>query len=322
MICSSCGAVNPSGSRFCMSCGTSLEAAPEPEPSAAPSGDQPLQPVELGTVEPSSGPTSEPVDLAPADLGSVDPVSGGAPEDDVVAPPSDPVSVPTGDPVSAEPVSEASEPAVSEPAGWAAPTSAEPTSWGPSVSSPPPAAEPPAWAPPATPPPAATPSWQAPAATPAWQSPAPAAPAPAPAPAPQPMPPPPNPSPGDPFALGAAAQRLDQGAQAAARTALVATAAVMVQGERVEAVTQGRLDGVAAVLTLTDRRLLAINQRDWAPVVTWFNIDAQLDVQAWEDQSGATIVLSAAGRQITVDGITDKQPAYELVARLRARLGR
>jgi hypothetical protein len=96
----------------------------------------------------------------------------------------------------------------------------------------------------------------------------------------------------------------------------------MVQGERVEAVTQGRLDGVAAVLTLTDRRLLAVNQRDWAPVVTWFNIDAQLDVQAWEDQSGATIVLSASGRQITVEGITDKQPAYELVARLRARLGR
>ena len=25
MLCSSCGAVNPSGSRFCMSCGTSLE---------------------------------------------------------------------------------------------------------------------------------------------------------------------------------------------------------------------------------------------------------------------------------------------------------
>jgi hypothetical protein len=136
------------------------------------------------------------------------------------------------------------------------------------------------------------------------------------------MPPAPSPTPGDPFALGAAAQRLDQSAQAAARTALVATAAVLVQGERVESVTAGRLDGAAAVLTLTDRRLMAVNQRDWSPLVTWFNLDPQLDVQAWEDQSGATIVLSAAGRSVTMDTITDKQPAYELVARLRARLGR
>ena len=102
----------------------------------------------------------------------------------------------------------------------------------------------------------------------------------------------------------------------------MATAAVLVQGERVEAVTAGRLDGAAAVLTLTDRRLMAVNQRDWSPLVTWFNLDPQLDVQAWEDQSGATIVLSAAGRSVTMDTITDKQPAYELVARLRARLGR
>ena len=48
MLCSSCGAVNPSGSRFCMSCGTSLEAtpepisAPEPEPTSSP---EPLTPV-------------------------------------------------------------------------------------------------------------------------------------------------------------------------------------------------------------------------------------------------------------------------------------
>jgi hypothetical protein len=136
------------------------------------------------------------------------------------------------------------------------------------------------------------------------------------------MPPPPQPTPGDPFALGGAAQRLDQAAQAAARTSMVVTAAVLVQGERVEAVTQGRLDGVAGVLVLSDRRVLAVNQRDWAPLVTWFNLDATLDVQAWEDHSGATIVLTAQGRQVSLDGIADKQPAYELVARLRARLGR
>jgi hypothetical protein len=244
------------------------------------------------------------------------------------------------EPASAEPA---------EPAGWAAPAASAPdepppasspepmisdsspppaASWGPSVSDPPPASSPPAWTPPETSAPAPAPAWEqpaatpAPAATPSWSAPAPAPAPAAPAPQPQPMPPTPNPSPGDPFALGAAAQRLDQAAQAASRTALVATAAVMVQGERVEAVTAGRLDGAAAVFTLTDRRLLAVNQRDWSPVVTWFNLEPQLDVQAWEDHTGATIVLSAAGRQVTLDTITDKQPAYELVARLRARLGR
>jgi hypothetical protein len=303
-----------------MSCGTTLETATETSP---PPSTETLQPVELGSVDPPSSETSEPVDLAPADLGSVDPVSGGvSPTDDesLVAPPPSVYEPPAAydppaayEPPSAEPVSEPTGP--SEPAPY------EPPATPAQAPEPQPA---PAWTPPVTSAPAAAPapSWQQPAAAPApaWTPPA-AAPPPA-APAPQPMPPPPNPTPGDPFALGAAAQRLDPSAQAAARTALVASAALMVQGERVEAVTQGRIDGVAAVLTLTDRRLLAVNQRDWQPFVTWFNLDPQLDVQAWEDQSGATIVLSAAGRQVTTDGITDKQPAYELVARLRARLGR
>jgi zinc-ribbon domain len=317
MLCSSCGAVNPSGSRFCMSCGSSMETTPEPapvsEPVSAPSPEpEPLEPVELGSVEPSQ-PAPDPVDIAPADLGSVDPVAA------------DPLLTPSTD----EPDSwrvEDSPPSYEPPAAAAEP---DHQSWGPSVSDPEPTPAASTWSPPETSAPAAAPepvpSWQAPApaaAAPAWSTPAPAPAAPAPAPAPAPMPAPPNPSPGDPFALGAAAQRLDQSAQAAARTALVATAAVMVQGERTEAVTVGRLDGAAAVVTLPDRRLMAVKQRDWSPLVTWFTLDQTLDVQAWEDQTGATIVLSAAGRQVTLDTITDKQPAYELVARIRARLGR
>jgi hypothetical protein len=313
-----------------MSCGTTLETTPEPAPPAS-ADPQPSEPVDLGTAPSAVAP--DPVDLAPADLGVADPVGAAAPTDEPPAwePPSEPVSAPSwsdgpSDPVSAPeptsydlPAASSPEPMVPEPPApstWGAPVSGPPPTtpaWTPPVTSAPePAPAPTAWQPPAaTPPPAAQPAWSAPAPAPA-----------APTPAPQPMPPPPNPSPGDPFALGAASQRLDQGAQAAARTALVATAAVMVQGERVEAVTVGRLDAASAVLTLTDRRVLAVNQRDWSPVVTWFPIDPQLDVQAWEDQSGATIVLTAAGRQITLDSVTDKQPAYELVARLRARLGR
>ena len=94
----------------------------------------------------------------------------------------------------------------------------------------------------------------------------------------------------------------------------MATAAVLVQGERVECGHGGRLDGAAAVLTLTDRRLMVTDERDWSPLVTWFSLDAAARRAGLGGPARRHHRAVAGGRQVTIDTITDKQPAYELVA--------
>ena len=129
-------------------------------------------------------------------------------------------------------------------------------------------------------------------------------------------------SPSTPNGLAVAAARLTSDARNSVRTTLVVVAALLESGEQVEAVSAGVLSGAPAVLALTDRRVMAVNQQDWAPIVTSFTVDQQLDVQAWEDAAAATVVLAAAGRSATLESITDRTPAYDLVQRIRTRTGR
>lgn len=361
MICSSCGTTNPAGSVFCMSCGSRLAeaAAPAPSPSGDspgwaapvdPSTDAPVQPVaepvdvpagvpsSLVAPEPEgeddypmadfAGPPPDPEGPEPADW--VPPAGTTAPEAspgwggaEAAAPDAPEAAQPWAPAAPVEPAPSWAEPAEtvpapvpdSEPDVGAATTPVAPVA---------PATDPePSWAPPVA---AAAPVEPAPVdlapptePEPSWAAPTPPAAAPA-APAWQP-PPAPVPTPGDPAALAVSAGRLAPTAAAAARTALVVTAAVLVPGEVVEAVATGSLSGVTGVIVLSDRRLLAVNQQDWTPVVTWFSVDAQLSVQAWEDAQSATVVLTSGGSSITLDHITDRTPAYDLVARVRTRTG-
>ncbi|MEJ7584791.1 MAG: hypothetical protein WKF43_12080 [Acidimicrobiales bacterium] len=110
-------------------------------------------------------------------------------------------------------------------------------------------------------------------------------------------------------------------AREAARTSLIVCAAVLVEGEQVAAVVHGSIEGVPGVVALTDRRALAVNQRDWSPRVASFAVDSQLRAQGWEDERSATVVLEGGGQTVTLAGIYDRPPAYDLVARIRARTG-
>ena len=224
MLCPSCGAVNPSGSRFCMSCGTSLETTSEPI-SGHPSRSRRRAPSRS-----SRSSSAAPIHRA----SGIEPSGIEHRVEHSVRP-----SAPVSEPVSEEPIGGdalLSDPVSAEPAGWAAPESveqSEPISAEPAAPSPhhvgPVGVRPGAvaGAPGVD---AARDSAPAPAPRGSSRRPLrgdaaperPSAPAPAlapPAPAPQPMPPAPSPTPGDPFALGAAAQRLDQSAQAAAHCA-------------------------------------------------------------------------------------------------------
>lgn len=125
----------------------------------------------------------------------------------------------------------------------------------------------------------------------------------------------------DPHGLAGAASRLAPRARDAARTSLIVCAAVLLEDEQVAAVAQGTIDGIPAVVALTDRRLVAVNQRDWSPTVTSFALDGADGVTAWEDERASTVTFEAGGQRVLLAAILDKAPARDLIARIRASAG-
>jgi hypothetical protein len=183
----------------------------------------------------------------------------------------------------------------------------------PSMAPPPPAAPPPP--PSAPPPPPAAPP--PPPAAPPPPSMAPPPPQAAPA-APPPLPPPPVPGPGDPHALGAAAGRLSGGARRTGRVALAVAAAVLDPDEAVLTVVQGRVRDVPGVALVTPRRVLLVNEREWAPDVISLPVAAGLTVQGWQDDKVAALVFTDGEASETIDRIGDRPLAMEMAQRVRA----
>lgn len=102
----------------------------------------------------------------------------------------------------------------------------------------------------------------------------------------------------------------------------VAIAGAMLQdGENVEAVVGGKLEGNGAVLVLTDRSLLLIDDRQWKPVTERINVDPSLQVQGWQDDRTASLTLVSGGHQLVLDQIADRPLAVEMAQRIRYRTG-
>lgn len=127
--------------------------------------------------------------------------------------------------------------------------------------------------------------------------------------------------PTDPNLLGVATHRLSPRVRSTSRAALAVAGALLVDGERVEIVVAGRLNGAAAVAVLTDQQLLVASDREWKPEIQLFEVNGSLTVQGWESGRNAALVFTAADRQVVVADIADTPLAHELAGRLRARAG-
>lgn len=127
--------------------------------------------------------------------------------------------------------------------------------------------------------------------------------------------------PPDPNRLGVAVARLSSAVRRTGKASLLAAAVLLEAGETVECAAAGRLEGDPAVAVLTDRRLLLVNERAWAPLVAILAVDANLTVQGWQDSRTASLTFIAAGRQHVLEQITDKPLAVEIAGRIRARNG-
>ena len=287
MKCPSCGTDNDAGSRFCMTCGSPLAEA---EPAAeAPSGEAPDAESSEASGSPDHSESAAPAPASP----------------DPAAYPPPPTAVPTP------------------------PAPQAPPSWGPPPPPPPPPGPAP-WGAPAAPP--APPAPQAPGA---WGAPQPAAYPPPGAGYPPPgapgspggpgMAPPAQPQapagPLDPNGLGVAAGRLGNGPRKQARAAFAVAGAVLEPGERVEALVAGKFEGNPALVVLTDRGLLLVDDRPWKPTVDRMDVDGTLQVQGMQDNRTASLALHRNGRQQVVDQIADRALAVEMAQRIRHRSG-
>lgn len=125
----------------------------------------------------------------------------------------------------------------------------------------------------------------------------------------------------DPNGLGASVSRLSSSARRSGKTALLAAAVLLDEREIVECAAVGRMEAEPAVVVLTDRRVLLVNERTWSPSVVNLPVDSSLAVQGWQDSRTATLTFVVGGRQHVVEQITDKQLAVEVAGRVRARNG-
>ena len=125
----------------------------------------------------------------------------------------------------------------------------------------------------------------------------------------------------DPHGLGEAVARLSPGARKAGNAAFAVLSVMLEEGERVESVVQCRYRGVDGALALTDRRLLAVNAREWDPDVTPIGLEPGLSVQGWQDERRAALVFGRDGQELVVDRIADRGIAQQLAASIRARVG-
>ena len=92
-------------------------------------------------------------------------------------------------------------------------------------------------------------------------------------------------------------------------------------GEVVEALVVGRVEGNEAAMVLTDRALYLTDERQWRPYHERFTVDSSLQVQGWQDDRTASLTLVLPDRQVVIDQIADRPLAVELAQRIRARAG-
>jgi hypothetical protein len=119
--------------------------------------------------------------------------------------------------------------------------------------------------------------------------------------------------------MGGAAGRLGNAAKRSGRTALGLAAVLLQEGELVECVVVGQVNGLDGACLLTDRRVFILNDRVWLPDQISFPLDPALTVQGEAAGKTATLTFSREGVIAQVAKIGDVALAQELAQRVRAR---
>jgi hypothetical protein len=112
--------------------------------------------------------------------------------------------------------------------------------------------------------------------------------------------------------------RLGAPSRKAGRVALGITSVSLEDGEQVELVIQGQIDGAPGVGVLTDRRLLLVNEAAWVPLVETIGFEDGLEVAGEAQGRAATVTITSPAGVHQIVGSRDVDLAKALAARLRA----
>jgi len=132
--------------------------------------------------------------------------------------------------------------------------------------------------------------------------------------------PPPGPPVYDPHGVGHTVARLGSGAKRAGKVSFAVLGAVLEGEDVVEIVVQGKLRGVPGVAALVGSKLVFVNERSWKPDVVVLPLAATVQVQGWQDDRTATVLVADGDRQEVVERIPDRLLAVEFAQRVRDRV--
>jgi hypothetical protein len=124
----------------------------------------------------------------------------------------------------------------------------------------------------------------------------------------------------DPHRVGLAAGRLGSGAKRAGKVALAVLTAVLDPDDVAEIVIQGRIHGVPGVATLVGTKVVLVNERFWKPEVIVLELDTSIQVQGWQDDRTATVMLANGSQQEVIEKVPDRLLAVEFAQRVRDRI--
>ena len=144
-----------------------------------------------------------------------------------------------------------------------------------------------------------------------------------PQPAPQPSAPPPQPQPRsrptpDPHGLSVAVESLAGGVQEECVVPIAVCGALLHDQEVVLGILAGHLLGHAAVVVLTNTRVIVANARRWEPLVDVFHPGPDLVVHTRHDRDVASLTFVQGDRLTGVDDISEVAAALEMAERIRA----
>lgn len=121
----------------------------------------------------------------------------------------------------------------------------------------------------------------------------------------------------DPNGLRRAVARLDPAEVERAAVPIAVCGALLREDEQVLAAVTGQMLGRPAVIVLTPRRVLVVNDRRWQPIVDEFALDSNLVVRGRHDRNVAALSFADATRLSMVDGIGQVALAIELATLIR-----
>ena len=125
----------------------------------------------------------------------------------------------------------------------------------------------------------------------------------------------------DPHGMGGALSRLGDGSRKVGRAACLVAVTVLEPGEQVEVAAIGRFLGAAAVVLVTDRRMVVVNDRPWDPDIVSVTLAPGLEVQGWQDGRSTALRFHQGPDDLVVDQIVDADAARHIAGIIRQRAG-